>query len=386
MKPLPLSLGVAPLGAACLVFLLGIGSVRSQETELTSDQLSHIYAELEELRMMIDGRNIDLNRSAAAVFAEASKDPKAAVELYAKCVREVNYIREEKEESDYRDWEDRQKETFRDPRFVQGLMVQLRYLSLTCEAAQGKDLRDLFPQILTYIDSLSQLSEHPSQQLLQGVNGSIFARAYRIEDLLQKNAENWEMAPINVSGIYEKTVLPFLRDRDPGNLMMAWDRRIAQETQMARFFAALEEKGSNRDQRRDSERRSQQLQQGRTGGIVRAYDAVVFEEETLPRLQWNRMRDMALYVDAPQGVSAMLAFVKERTDLPIVSDLVDDLTKTVEEISTRAAANSAPVSSNPNPTPATPATGTGTGTAPGATSTGSTTPPGASAQNPLGFD
>lgn len=376
MKTILPPFGAAPLGVARLALVLGflgLAPARSQSTDLTSDQLSQIYAELEELRMMIDGRNIDLNRGAASVFAEASKDPKAAVELYAKCVREVNYIREEKEESDYRDWEDRQKETFRDPRFVQGLIVQLRYLALTCEAAQGKDLRDLFPQILAYVDSLSQLSEHPSPQLLQGVNGSIFARAYRIEDLLQKSSEHWEMVPINVPGIYEKTVLPYLRDKNPENLMMAWDRRITQETQMARFYAALEEKGGNRDQRRDSERRSQQLQQGRAGGVVRAYDAAVFEEETLPRLLWNRMRDMALYVDAPQGVAAMLAFVKERKELPIVSDLVDDLTEVVEEISMRDSSEAPPVSSS-TPAEAAPAT------------TNSEKPPGASAANPLGFD
>lgn len=324
--------------------------------------------------MIVDGRNIELNRSAASVFSQAASDPKAAVTLYAKCIREVNFVREEREEADYRDWEDRQKETFRSERFVQGLMVQLRYLALSCEAAEGKDLKELFPQILNYVDSLSQLSEIPSQQMLQGVDGSIFAQAYRIEDLLKKNSDQWEMVPINVKGIYEKSVLPYLREQDPGNLMVAWDRRIAQETQMARFYASLEEMGSNRDQRKDSENQTRQLQQGRAGGIVKAYDEMVFEEETLPRLQWDRLRDLALYVDAPQGVAGLLAFVKERTELPIVSDLLDDLDKIVTEISARR--NAATTSSTPSPSPSpTPAPAPAVPTQPVG---GGTTPTGAS--------
>lgn len=336
--------------------------------------------------MIVDGKNLELNRSAASVFAQAAQDPKSAVELYAKCIREVNYVREEREESEYRDWEDRQKENFRDPRFLQGLMIQLRYLALSCEAAEGKDLKELFPQILTYVDSLSQMSELPTQQTLQGVQGSIFAKAYRVDDLLGKNSDNWEMVPLNVPGIYEKAVLPYLRKTDPGNLMVAWDRRIAQETQMARFYAAIEEKGSNRDQRRDSENQTRQLQQGRMGNVVRAYDEVTFEEETLPKLHWNRLRDMALYVDASQGVAGMLAIVREQTDHPLISDLLDDLNVVVEEIANRSEAPIEPIPAVSGTTPSASGVGTGTATTPSPTSTTTTTSPTFTTDKPAGLE
>ncbi|MCB1064465.1 MAG: hypothetical protein KDN20_16295, partial [Verrucomicrobiae bacterium] len=121
---------------ACVVTLtMGASLAQAQSPGLNSEQMSNIRAQLEELRMVIDGRNSELNRSAGTVFRQAAQDPKAAVELYAKCYKMVNFEREGREESDYRDWEDQQKETFRDPRFLEGLLMQLRYLALSCEAA-----------------------------------------------------------------------------------------------------------------------------------------------------------------------------------------------------------------------------------------------------------
>lgn len=344
---------------------MGASLAQAQSPGLNSEQMSNIRAQLEELRMVIDGRNSELNRSAGTVFRQAAQDPKAAVELYAKCYKMVNFEREGREESDYRDWEDQQKETFRDPRFLEGLLMQLRYLALSCEAAEADELKDVFPSLLAYVDGLSQLTELPGQQLLQGVNNSVFAKAYKLEELLSKN-ESWEMVPFDISGMYDKTILPYLRGNDPSRLIGAWDRRIAQQTEMVRFFAALEAKGTNRDDRKMAENRNRQLQQGRAGGLVRAYDEFDFQENTLPGLQWGRLRDMALNVDAVQGIAGMLSFVKERTEHPKVSNWLDDLTNVLEEIA-KAQAEAYNTTASPPPAPApapvtTPATTGGSST------------------------
>ncbi len=338
----------------------------AQSTTLNAEQMSNIRAQLEELRMVIDGRNSELNRSAGTVFRQAAQDPKAAVELYARCYKMVHFEREDREESEYREWEDNQKDTFRDPRFLEGLQMQLRYLALSCEAAEADELKDVFPSLLAYVDGLSQLTELPGQPLLQGVDSSVFAQAYKLNELLAKN-KSWEMVPFDIGGIYDKTILPYLRSNDPTRLIGAWDRRIAQQTQMVQFFSALEAKGTNRDERRTAENRARQLQQGRTGTIVKAYDEFDFQENTLPNLQWRRLRDMALHVDAVQGISGMLAFVKERTEHPRVSDWVDELTKVLEEIATAQAeaykTTASPPAAPVAPAPA-PAAATGSGGTP----------------------
>ncbi len=350
----------------------------SAKPTLTPEQISNIRAQLEEIQMVVDGHVSKLNQSAGSVFRQAAQDPKAAVDLYVKCYKMVNFEREEREESEFRDWEDRQEGTFKDPRFLEGLMMQLRYLALSCEAAEAAELKDVFPSILAYVDSLTMLTELPGQPLLQGVDGTVFADAYNLKELLSRN-QSWEMVPFNIGGIYEKTILPYLRANDPSRLVPAWDKRIEQETKIVQLLAALEESGNNRDERRQAAAQNRQLQQGRTGGIMRAYDEFDFRKNTLPALQWGRLRDMALHVDPVQGVAGMLAFVKANTEHPKVQEWLNDLATVVEEVSASSggattATSTAPVTPAPAVTtpPAGPSQASG-GTNPGVTGT---VPPG----------
>lgn len=330
--------------------------------KLSPEQIAAIQEQLGQLRATVEGRFSEMNRSAGDVFRQAAQDPKAAVELYAKCYREVHFVREGRED-EYRDWEDSQKDTFKDPRFIEGILVQLRYLALSCEAAEAEKLETVFPALLTYVDSLTALSDVPSQQLLQGVNQSVFAQAYQLDELLARNRE-WEMVPFNIPGIYEKTVMPHLRRNDPSRLMGAWDKRIAHQTQMAQFIANLEEKGNNRDDRRAAENRARQVGDGRGGNVIRQYDENEFKQVTLPNLQWNRLKDMALYVDQVQGVAGLLAFLREQTQNVKVADWLDEMESLLPQLGSGAPAAppaepapvaAPPVGSIPAATPAAPA-------------------------------
>lgn len=366
MKPLfdaRLSLPLLVAGCALLPWSGNVHAQSGTTPTLTPEQISNIRAQLEEIQMVIDGHVSNLNQSAGSVFRQAAQDPKAAAELYARCHKMVNYDRKEREESEYREWEDAQKERFRDPRFLEGLMMQLHYLSLSCEAAEAADLTEVFPSILAYVDSLTRLTELPGQHLLQGVDASVFADAYQLKELLSRN-DSWEMVPFNIGGIYEKTILPYLRDNDPSRLVGAWDKRIEQETQMVMLLSSLEEKGNNRDERRQAEARNRQLEQGRTGGLIRAYDEFDFRQKTLPQLQWGKLRDMAVYVDPVQGVAGMLSFVKANTEHPNVQDWLDDLEEVVEKVS---GGSSGTTSTTTSSIPATPA--------PAATTPPAATPP-----------
>jgi hypothetical protein len=329
----------------------------AQAPSLTPEQIEAIQAQIKELRSVVEGRASQLNRSAGEVFRQAAQDPKSAVELYLKCYREVNFVREGRED-DYREWEDQQKESFKDPRFLEGLLVQLRYLALSCEAAEAEKLDAVFPALLAHVESLTSLTEVPSQQVLQGVNQSVFARAYDLDELLARNRE-WEMVPFDIPGIYEKTVLPHLRANDPGRLIAAWDRRIAHQTQMAQFISTLEERGGNRDDRKASENRARQLQEGRQGNIVRQYNPNEFQENTLPLLQWARLKDLTRYVDQVQGVAGLLAFLKEHTEHAKAADWLDETQSLLAELGSSQPAGGATsaVPAQPAAPPAAPAAG-----------------------------
>jgi hypothetical protein len=323
--------------------------IAAPASPLTPEQIASLREQLDVLKKTVEGRFSEMNRSAGAVFRQAAGDPKAAVELYAKCYREVNFVREGKPDSDYRDWEDKEKDNLRDPRFIQGLLVQLRYLALSCDAAEAKELDAVFPSLLAHVESLTKLTELPSQQALQGINQSVFAQAYELDELLSRN-RGWEMSPFDIPGIYEKTILPHLRAKAPGQLMAAWDRRISQQTQMVGFISTLQQKGG-RDDRKASENQTRQIENGRGGAVIRAHNEIDFKETTLPELQWNRLRDMARYVDQTQGLAGMLTFLREKMEHPKIADWLQDMQTFVAELGAGPAA-SAPTTFIPAAPPA----------------------------------
>jgi len=169
-----------------------------------------------------------LNQSAGDIFLAASMSDKAALELYIRCYKQEFFDKDGRKESDFRDWKDKQEARFRNDSFIEGLRVQLKYLGLSCKASEAKELSEVFGNLMTYVDSLTQLNEMPGNEVMQSISQSVFARAYELNQQLAKN-ESWEMVPYNIPGIYEKTILPYLREENPSQLGAAWDKRIEQE-------------------------------------------------------------------------------------------------------------------------------------------------------------
>ena len=276
--------------------------------ELTSEQLASLRAKLKTLRADLESHLSSRNTGAGGVFSAAAGDPRAAVDLYLKCEKLVNYEREGRPESDFRAWKEENEDRLRDAGFVESLQMQLRYLALSCQAAEAKEIDQVFTPLMSYVDSLSRLEEMPTGNLTSSVAGSVFAEAYNLQRLLGEN-DGWEDTPFNISGIYESTILPYLREEKPDALMNAWDKRIEQETRLVQMLEVHKEKelrGMNRDQQARA-----RGQQNRGGGVLRRLDKDDFIRETLPRMQWAKLRDMYEYVNQLEGAKAMLSFVEE---------------------------------------------------------------------------
>jgi hypothetical protein len=219
----------------------------------------------------------------------------------------VEYDREGRPEADFRAWREGQADRIKDPQFVTSLQQQLRYLTLSCQAAESEDKAQMFAPLMAYVDSLSNLTEMPTGAVTQSVANSVFAKAYYLERLLG-NTENWEPVPINIAGIYSRTIMPYLREKDPAALMNAWDKRIEQQ---ARLVSMLEAKKAEelRGMNRDEERRARNNQTNQ-GGAVGEHSKEEFTQKTLPQLQWGKLKDMFQYVDQVNGAKAMLDFVE----------------------------------------------------------------------------
>lgn len=290
-------------------------------TDLTPQNIESIRAKLKTMKESLDNHLTSRNSTAGQTFADAASDPRKAVALYLKCIKLVNFDREDRPESDYRAWEDSNSDRLRDEAFVESLQMQLRYLALSCEAAETDEIDSLFGALLTYVDGLSHLEEMPTANLTRPVSGSIFADAYYLQKLLGDNP-GWEPVPFNIGGIYEKTIFPHLRQENPSALMSAWDKRIEQETRIVLMLDEHKEKqlrGLDRDQQRRVRGR-----QDSEGGLMGSLDKDDFQAETLPRMQWEKLKDMFVYVDEVEGAKAILPFLEEHITHKLGEDFFRD--------------------------------------------------------------
>ena len=192
----------------------------------------------------------------------AAKTEKDALEFYLKCYREINFTRNDAKGSEWREWEERNERRLESDGYALALQLQLKYLILTLQVHQAEDLGPLIPDILTYLDTIGKSLEDLGQwqdMLRRPVTSSVFAQAYLLDKSL--NLKDWDASPLNLPGLFGKTIIPYLKKENPSQVASAWDRRISFEQQLV----AIEE----------------------SPALERE-----FTEETLPSLYWEKSVDM----------------------------------------------------------------------------------------------
>ena len=324
------------------LFLFCFVSISHAE-KLTPEQAASLLEQVKSLKENLDNHLRERNTNAGSKFMSAASDPKAAVSLWLQCNKLVVFDRENRSESDFRAWEDSVSDQIRDPRFVESLQLQLRYLGLSCQAAEAESIVDLFSPLMSYVDSLSRMEELPHDLLSRSVTDSIFAEAYHLGKLLGENP-SWEFVPINIEGIYEQIILPYLRSAKPEALQNAWDKRIEQESRLVQMFEAKKEEAM-RGQTKDQKRRMVTVQD-RRGGLMGKFDAEEFSSRTLPRLRWGKLKDQFLYVDQLNGAKAMLEFVKQHLTHELGEEFFADFEETISMGLSASSEENAPVSSS----------------------------------------
>ncbi|MDF1658160.1 MAG: hypothetical protein P1U58_11155 [Verrucomicrobiales bacterium] len=293
------------------VIVIAFCQLQSRASDLTLEQIESIKKQAEEIEKAIEENSANRNLTAGDRFAAAAASPREAMDLYIDCIELVNYEREGRPGSDFREWREDPRNNLDDPSKAKSIQIQLRYLSLTCKAAEAKDRGDVIEPLMAYIESLSELDEFPTGDLIGPVTNSVFVKAYDLERFLNQNS-GWEASPLKIGGMYEQTILPFLRLENPAALMNAWSKRIEQELRMVEILEANREsllRGMDRDQQKRA--RDNQQRQERGSELLSDFDTHNFRVRTMPRLRWNKLKDMFLYVNEVEAVQAMLPFLKE---------------------------------------------------------------------------
>lgn len=340
-----------------LVFCL---SSQIVATDLTPEQIESIRKKFQSIKEGRSEHVTSRNSNAGQVFSGAAQDPRAAMELYLKCVELVDFEKEGRPAEDFKAWKENFERRFdQEPTsngfldkdaFYESLRLQLQYLALTLRASQAEDLKDVFPTLVSYVESLSRMQKVPTEAMTNSVATSVFARAYELEKDLESN-KGWEQVPFNIGGIYEKTILPYLRVEDPNGLMIAWDKLIEQQKRLVLTIEKAREeelRGLNRDEqiRKRSEREGN-TRRNNERTLMGEYDMNDFTEEVLPQLEWNKLVDMFGYVDQVMGAKGMLDFIEAHKAHKLGQQFMDQFSSIVLGSAEAGGAIEAPEETSP---------------------------------------
>ncbi len=304
---LPSLITLVPVTAAWLL-LATPHSAFAQE--LTPEQLEQIRVQLNTLDTSLQEISFQKNSNLTDIYLQAAASPKSALNFYLDCLQEVNFERLGKRETEFREWKDEFESYLESDELAGLLQIQLRYLAITTEAARAETLADVFPLLTQYVDGLTSMSEIPNPgrprrefrsnrdrdrdrdrgreqpseengmatlEPARTVDATVFALRYDLAEELQKKATDWELDFLNVGGIYEKTILPYLRSEKPDQVLIAWQKRMDQEARLAMVYGDAAEE--------------------------------VFRRLTLPELQWGVLRDEYDLGAKAQAVAKMLAHI-----------------------------------------------------------------------------
>ena len=222
------------------------------------------------------GQVLDAIRAAAADPAKAYEQAYLAVEVQGKGGNEGTKMME---------WRKQNADLLRDRNFLTALRLELNYLGLTWQRHMGAKTRDLLPALYDYTAQVTANADGLSALKLsdRSLGDSLFAKYFQVGPYIA-GVPDWEGKEFNVDGIFEKAVLPSLRqDKDP-RLLAYWDGRLQNEA--ARI-----------DQR--------------NGLAVNRFNNV-----RRPTLLWNRAEDELVLGDPPRAVADMLALLKAHPDHP----------------------------------------------------------------------
>lgn len=273
---------------------LFVSSPLCSADELTSSEREKLAKQLEELLHRSQETLTQRQATAYKAYKSALQSETAAMELYLKCVELTDFEDQGKKNSDFRDWKRKEKDRYSDPSFRCALRHQLNWLVLTIEAARaGDDVSELAPKARTALQNILADAEQLKGKegiLRQSATDSVFARAYGFGSLKVKN---WPMSPLAIADIYDKLILPPLRDeKKASSVRSAWMERISYEEKALQEWAPVP-KDTSIGMKKDM--------------LPPAYEKFVSEQK--PKLIWQMEKDVFAAGDQAGAATRMLSHI-----------------------------------------------------------------------------
>jgi len=187
--------------------------------------------------------------TAISQIKAAASNGTAAANLYEKAIEATQFDGIRNKGSSFTDWKSSHADMLRNKEMQTLLLLHLKYLVLSMER-KGSDKPELFaPPALSYavevaafdpvllkqaeaikentgqkedIAMMKEVQKMKDELLTKSLAESVFVKWLRLGSWLPK-ADDWELAPGNISGILEKDVRPFLRQTKNPQLIETWE-------------------------------------------------------------------------------------------------------------------------------------------------------------------
>ncbi len=240
-------------------------------------------------------------------FRAASSGAASALAFYQQAMQVTSFQGQNRQQTEFHDWKKKEADKFKDPAFLDALRLHLAYIVLTLERGNGMTVKQLLPELLAYTADAWNSGQSLNDPFMRNdITDSLFVKWYEIQGWIS-SAEDWDMKPGDINGIYKQTILPQMRqDKDP-RILRYWDQRI--ETEAAGAQASK-----------------------------RTFDLDNFNRVTQPGLLWSRAQDMLAIGQRNNAINSMYAILKANPGHPRAGDWI----KQIEELIQPAAPAQSP--------------------------------------------
>lgn len=232
---------------------------------LSPDDASALLGQLQKLDEDFSKSEQALLSSALTRIRTATASDSAAAELYLAALRIVSADRTGAAPAvEPEGWREEQIEWMKESGAPKAIRIQLAWLALLIEAAQGdeserpallKKARLITKEAATVAQELSLLPaagngggerrggpgkergpgnrRDAGQFLTQSVLNSVFSEAYNFQNHIKPPAD-WSLAPLNLDAVYDRMLLTDARANNPSGIADLWDEWIQLEASLHR--------------------------------------------------------------------------------------------------------------------------------------------------------
>jgi hypothetical protein len=275
----------SPLAVLLLIAALSAYAAPQDGPPVDVDSVLRELAALEDKQKQTNQQAL---ASAINTLRPGSGGGASASTLYQSAVEATRFEGLPDKPSAFIDWKKQNSDLLRSSEMQTALGLHIRYLLLSIQRSQAKDVKEFVQPSLDYVDDLKRFLEtlnkldkvpDPIKDLMnKGINDSVFTKWLRLGPWLPGN-KDWEASPGNLAGILEKNVRIVLREEKSPRVIDTWDYEMQFEADRVTI-----------------------------GRLAHAADS--FNTINRPKMQFSRAIDMILIGQKNRGTSEILALVR----------------------------------------------------------------------------